>query len=197
MNIQNTTRKCIILSFIILLSNNSYSKDVYDIDIYGYKLSKSLFDYFSAQEIKGMIKQTELATQNKFDRYQYDGKTKDGAYDAFTFQVRKGDPTLILYGISAVKFFGKNNIELCESKRKKITNEIIRKYPKVKPTTGTYRYKYLNDGKSIAYITQFLIQGGAMRTYCIDWSEQDEKKENYEDNLRMDLQSEIFLKYKK
>ena len=197
MNIQDITKKLIILSFIILLPSNSYSQDVYDIDIYGYKLSKSMFDYFSAKEIKGMIKSTENATQNKFDRYEYHEKTKDGAYDAFTFQTKKGDPQLILYGISAVKFFGKNNLELCESKRKKITNKVIRKYPNVKPTTGTYRYKHLNDGKSIAYVTQFLMEGGAMRTYCIDWSEQDEEKENYEDNLRWDLQSEVFLKYKK
>ena len=197
MNIQEITKRLVMLSFIILLPNNSFSKDIYDVDLYGYKLSKSMFDYFTSKEIKGMTKEIEISTQNKFMRYESNNKTKDGLYDGFSFFVKKDDPDLILYGVAAQKFFGKNNIELCESKRKKITKELLNKYPKVKPNHWTYRYKSLNDGKSIAYATDFQLEGGLMRTYCVNWSAQDEEKEGYTDNLRIEVQSEVFLKYKK
>ena len=190
----------LVLSLLIsfLPINSSYSKDIYDADIYGYKVSESLLHYFTIKEIQGMEKEVEGGTKNKFIRYEHLSRSKDGDYDGFTFIIRKDDPDMILYSISAGKFFGKNNLEICQSKKEKLEKKLLKIYPNVKPQHYTYRYDYGDyNGESVAYITMFKLEGGVARVFCVDWSPRIEEKKRYVDNLQIEIASEIFMKNKK
>ena len=106
-----------ILLLIVLLpvisacsrDDSSYSIDIYDKDVSGYKLSESLLKYFTIQDIKKMSKNKE---NRDYISYELALKTDDA--DGIKFTVRKDDPHYIVYSIQRYQFFGKNNIKLCE-----------------------------------------------------------------------------------
>ena len=189
---RNIIQNCLIILLLVFLFpiGSSNARDIYDIDFYGYKISESLLDHFTIQDIQG--KMSKIEENRDYMSYEIPLETKIDGMDKIKFLVRKDDPDYILYNISVGKFFGKNNIELCESKRKKIIKEIEIKYPKLKKSSYESKYR-LEDGKSIAYQTQFQIDGGLIRTYCIDWSPIVERKYGYVDNLQYGISSEVYI----
>jgi len=54
-------------------------------------------------------------------------------------------------------------------------------------------YDYLDDGKSIAYITDFNLQNGSIRIYCVDWSKVTEENKNWGDNLSVTTNTKEYL----
>ena len=189
---RNIIQNCLIILLLAFLFpiGSSHSRDIYDIDFYGYKISESLLDYFTIQDIQEKMFQN--IENRDYMSYELPLKTKIDGMDQIKFLVRKDDPNYILYHISVGKFFGKNNIEHCESKRKKIVKAIEIKYPKSKKSSYETKYR-LEDGKSIAYITQFQMDEGVIRIYCIDWSPMVEGKYGYVDNLQYGISSEVYI----
>ena len=189
---RNIIQNCLIILLLAFLFpiGSSHSRDIYDIDIYGYKISESLLDYFTIQDIQEKMSQVE--EHRDYVSYELPLKTKIDGMDKIKFLVRKDDPDYILYHISVGKFFGKNNIELCESKRKKIVKKIEIKYPKSKKSSYETKYR-LGDRKSIAYVTEFQVDEGVVRAYCIDWSPMVEEKYGYVDNLQYGISSEVYI----
>ena len=183
----------LVISLLISLLpiNSSYSEDISEIDIYGYKISHSLLDYFTIEEIQNMDKEAE---RGQFIRHEYSNKTRDSLYDKFAFIVKKDDPSFILYSISAGKLFGKDNLELCESIRNKLVKKISKRYPKINPISYDSPYSDVDDGKSVAYVTDFNLREGSIRIYCVDWSPHTEKKRGYVDNFQYEISSKAFLK---
>ena len=58
-----------------------------------------------------------------------------------------------------------------------------------------YRYKKLDDGKSIAYISDFEVDGGKIRIWCENWSKETEIKRNWIDGLAVSAGTSEFLKW--
>ena len=89
MNNKYAIQLVISLLISLLPINSSYSEDIFDIDIYGYKVSHSLLDYFTIEEIQNMSKKKEIGySTTQFIRHEYGSKTKDGLYDGFVFIVK-------------------------------------------------------------------------------------------------------------
>ena len=61
--------------------------------------------------------------------------------------------------------------------------------------SNEYDYKYDWDLKSIAYINDFDFKNGAVRVYCVNWSEATEKKRNFVDNLSVTIQINYFTEW--
>ena len=61
-----------------------------------------------------------------------------------------------------------------------------------KPSSYDYIYENVDDGKSIAYITDFDLENGSVRVWCVDWSEVTEKKRNFQDNVTVSISSREF-----
>ena len=59
----------------------------------------------------------------------------------------------------------------------------------VSPDTYKHKYNYIEDGKSIAYITDFNLKDGSIRVWCVDWSNITEKNMNWGDNVSVTISS--------
>ena len=91
-----------------------------------------------------------------------------------------------------MSFFGKNNIDLCIDYKNKIAKEIINSNNNFKPINYETVYDHLDDGTSVAYITDFILDSGKIRVFCVDWSKVTEEKRNFTDNVTYTLSSNIF-----
>ena len=54
------------------------------------------------------------------------------------------------------------------------------------------RYKKLDDGKSIAYISDFKVTNGVIRIWCENWSKETEMKRNWIDGLAVSAGTDEF-----
>ena len=185
----------ISLFLVFYTVSYSYSSDIFDLDISGYKISKSLMDYFSKKEILGMLETIEEGSKGKFVRLEYMKKHDD--YDGIAFFVKKDDPRKVIYAISAVQLFGNENIDLCMSKQKNIAKKISSTFSYLESFSGPPDYSFLYDGNSTGMTSEFVLEGGIVSVTCVDWSQVVEENTPYVDQLRFTLQSNVFIKSKK
>ena len=67
------------------------------------------------------------------------------------------------------------------NKKKEVVNSLNSSFGNLK--SSEYDYKYDWDLKSIAYISDFDFKNGAVRVYCVNWSEVTENERSFADNL--------------
>ena len=176
------------------LQTPSQADDIRDFQIEGISVGDSLLDYFSENEIKGWHK-TLYSASKKFHQIEA-GASKSffELYDDVGFHIRNNDKKYIIASLKGAKFF-KNNLKACMKEKEKIALEISNILPNAKEEIYDYKYKSVSDGNSIAYISDFEADNGAIRIYCVDWSVAAEKEENWDDNLAVSISSSEFLKW--
>ena len=80
------------------------------------------------------------------------------------------------------------DIEECNKKKKIITQDLKNTFfSDLKEEIYTYNYKDIGDGKSIAFINDFLLKNGRLRVYCTDWSKKTTDQVGYDDSLRLEI----------
>ena len=67
--------------------------------------------------------------------------------------------------------------------KKEIVSEIFSVITSAKEEKYDFRYEKLDDDKSIAYISEFEVDGGSIRIWCVNWSKETEIKRNWFDAL--------------
>ena len=183
-----------ILVLGLFLTIPSQADDIRDFQIEGMSIGDSLLDYFSEEEIKGWHK-TLYSGSKKFHQIEAGvSKSSFELYDDVGFHIRNNDKKYIIVSLKGAQFF-KNNLKACMKEKEKVTLEISNILPNAKEEIYDYKYKSVSDGNSIAYISDFEADNGAIRIYCVDWSAATEKEENWTDNLAVSISSSEFLNW--
>ena len=182
--------KTLLTLFVLLFSSSVVADNISDFQIGGMSIGDSLLDYFSEEEIKLMIK-TVYPESDKFIKLDTERLVlKD--YDGYLFHIKKNDSKYIIFSLGGAKFFEKNNIKKCIEFKDKIVKDLTSAFKNFKPSSYDFIYENIADGKSIAYITDFKLEDGFVRVWCVNWSEVTEKKLNFEDNVTVDISSREF-----
>ena len=174
-----------ILILIFSLQTPSQADDIRDFDIEGMNVGDSLLDYFSKREIENGT--TTLYPKSKDFFSLSILNSKSDTYDQFSFHLKKDDKNYIIYSISG-DFHFENDIKGCNIKKKEIIDELNSVFKNLKQKNYDYEYFKLEDGKSVAAITDFIFDDrSAVRVYCIDWSKVTEKNRDFVDMLSVDI----------
>ena len=185
--------KILLTLFVLFFSFSVVADDISDYEIDGISIGDSLLDYFSEKEIKLMLKtKTVYPKSDKFIKIETERLIlKD--YDAYSFHIKNNDSKYIIFALDGGKYFGKNNVKKCIEFKDKVVKDLTSTFKSFEPYNYDYIYKDVDDGKSIAYITDFMFEKGSVRTWCVDWSEVTEKKRNFVDNVTVAISSRELL----
>ena len=177
-----------LLGIVVLglfLITPSWADDIRDFQIEGMSVGDSLLDYFSKQEIENGTTTFYPKGKDFFNLSILNSKSD--TYDQFSFHLKKDDKNYIIYSISG-DFHFENDIKGCNIKKKEIVDELNSVFKNLKQENYDYEYLELEDGKSVAAITDFIFDDrSAVRVYCIDWSKVTEKNRDFVDMLSVDI----------
>ena len=170
----------------------SWADDIRDFEIDGMSIGDSLLKFYSKEFITNAEKVIYPGSK-KFYGIGFNTSNSD-LYEAYTFGLKNNDDKFIIYDLGGMKEFH-NDLDNCKKKKKKITDDFKRFIDTSNIDEYEYRYKEIEDGKSVAFITAFNTSDGAVRVYCNDWSENTSKSRGWTDDLNVDLSSTIFLDF--
>ena len=183
-----------IFIFFTVLPTISSADSIFDLKINGMSIGDSLLDHFDENEIKD------------WERTDYSGVEKDRTfvqistdvikfqiYNRMSFHIKPDDKNYAIYGMSAVKMFGRGNIELCLSLKEKIVEGNKSQFNNTVVQTYESPYEKLDDGRSVAYVTDFKFKNGNVRFWCVDWSKETEEKRNWSDNFQYNMNHKIYM----
>ena len=175
---------------LVIIPKNVFSQNIFDVKLDNFYIGDSLLNYYSHKDIKdGSI--DKYPNSNKFTQIQLD--LKNSKYDQIAFNYKTDDNSYTIYSISTGKFFGKDNLDICLNYKKKIVNEYAKKY-NIQPQNYEHKYN-LDDKKSIAYNSDFELEGGLIRMWCVNWSDLTEKRRGYVDNFQISISSKTFVNF--
>ena len=178
--------------FVLIFSTNiSLADDISDFQIEGMSIGDSLLDYFSEEELKNTEK-TFYPGSDKF--YMTTHRKKYDIYVDVTFHLKKNDDKYIIASLKGYLDFP-NQLKACKEKKKEIISEISSVITSAKEEKYDSKYEKLDDGKSIAYISDFDVNGGSIRIWCENWSKETEIKRNWIDSLAVSASTSEYLKW--
>ena len=186
----------------LMLITPSWADDIRDFQIEGMSIGDSLLDYFSKDKIKLFInhnnaffykeKKYVAITTHAKNILPY-AEVKDN-YDYVGVVINPTDKKYEIYSIVAYLNFD-NNIEDCKKKKKEIVLSILSAFENATKIEAEGPHAYDKSGKSISYDTWFNLDFGGASVHCEDWSKKIEKKNRWNDKLRVDLRSEKFTNF--
>ena len=187
--IQKSGMKTLLILFVLFFSSSAVAEDISDFEIEGMSIGDSLLDYFSEEEITSAKKTIYPKSKKYFDVW-FTSKTK--LYEELSIALKENDNKYIIHGVSGVKKF-KNNFDQCKKFKKDVIKDLVHLFPNIKQKDYEYVYKDIEDGKSIAYITDFNLNNGAVRIYCQDWSSITENERGWIDEGRVDISTKLLI----
>ena len=179
---------------ILIFSFQSWTKadDIRDFEIEGMSIGDSLLDYYSKKEIKNATKNFYTGSKDFFELSFL--SPKSDSYTQITFTLIRDDKNYIINAIAGIIF--PYEIKSCNIKKAEIIDELNSVFENARKKNYDYTYTKLADGKSVAEITDFILDdGSAVRVYCTDWSKATEemKSTNYNDMLSVDITSKLIM----
>ena len=190
--------------FLVFNCNYVFSGSIYDFSINGIKLGESLLKYFSIDEIidgkTSVYDDSDNYMQISFKQETVEKIVSDdidlntvSINDTYTFALNTTNNLLIIDNLTSAKFY--DDFKNCDDDKKNYEESLKYIFPQVEPNSYEYTYEYLDDGKSIAYVTDFTLNDGIVRLYCINWSKFTEKSREWKDNLSLDLSTIKFQNF--
>ena len=175
--------------FLLFFSfqTSSWSNDIEDFEVEGFSIGDSLLDYYSEREIESW-KKTFYPGSKKFYMAGDKKNFSSNIYDNLTFHLKSNDKKYIIYSLKGVKSFP-NNLKACKKMKNEVTDETSSLLGNVKVKNYESKYK-VDDGKTIAYVSEFEQMGGIIRIWCVNVTKVSEKKRNWIDNLSVSVSSE-------
>ena len=178
--------KIFLTVLILIFSFQSWTKadDISDFIIEGVSLGDSLFKHYEKDEIK-LAEKTKVTYPNKkFYDIQLDVNNFE-VWPLLSFSLKKDEKDQIIHALAGGKLM---NIKECEVQKKKIIKDLKSTFfSELKENKYDYTYETIGDGKSIAYISHFVLASGSLRVYCTDWSKITEDETGYSDSLRLEI----------
>ena len=173
------------LFFVSVLKSN----EIKDFEIGKMTIGDSLLSYYSINEIE-QAKKVYYPSGNK-EFFDITLRSKiESEYKDFQFALKSNDKEYKIYNIMGIDFI--KDITDCNFKRSKISKEIL-------TTLNTnskldYENNYGNRfGTSIAYISDFKISNGLIRTMCIIWDKKNNKVKNFTNNMAVSFSSSEYM----
>lgn len=173
------------LFFVSVLKSN----EIKDFEIGKMTIGDSLLSYYSINEIE-QAKKVYYPSGNK-EFFDITLRSKiESEYKDFQFALKSNDKEYKIYNIMGIDYI--KDITDCNFKRSKISKEIL-------TTLNTnskldYENNYGNRfGTSIAYISDFKISNGLIRTMCRIWDKKNNKVKNFTDNMAVSISSSEYM----
>ena len=173
-----------ILLFILFLFSPTFANDIFEYKLDGISIGNSLLDHYSYSEITSS------------DIYEYPGSNRfydifilsdqSSLYENYSITVKLNDDNYIIYAISGEIVFN-YQIEKCFNQKNSVINEIKNEIPNAKQLDYEWQYTELADGQSMAYITEFELNSGSIRVYCVNSSDKAKKSLNFPDYFALEL----------
>jgi len=184
--------KRLLLILILILSFQTWTKadDIRDFEIEGISIGDSLLEYTDKKYILEEIKNAYFYPNSK--KFAVINFNKDNLklYDDLNITFKPKDTKFIIHSLKGIA-----NKDLDECLRlKKIVNTDISKITRITKTktyTNDYNKTY---GKSIAYIDDYYLKDGVIRTWCVVW-DREHVKDDWLNSLNVSAGSLEFKKF--
>ena len=177
--------------FLLLftLHTPSQADDIQDFQIEGMSIGNSALDFFTENQINNANK-TIYPNSKKYQLVHI--LANSDVYDQFTFAIKPDDRRYIIYSLSGDIHFA-DDLTGCLNKKKEIVEEVSSIFTNTKKNSYTYKYEDIDDGKSIAKITDLDFEdGSAIRIYCTSWTKETEEKRNFMDMLTVNISTKNY-----
>ena len=174
-----------ILILILTLQTSSWADDIRDFQIEGMSIGDSALDYFSEEEINSGLR----LNYKKSDFYKIEIRNnKFEIYEVVGFYFKENDKGYVIFGISGSTLITKS-FKKCLADKEKIEKEISLIFEK----SRRFDHGTLNpawDKKTKFNQVEFYLENSdSVVITCYDWSKEVEKKENWQDNISVELYS--------
>ena len=176
----------ILVLTLFTLQTSSWADDIRDFQIEGMSIGDSALDYFSKEEINSGLK----LNYEESDFYKIEIRNnKFEIYEIVGFHFKAYDQRYEIFGISGSTLITKSFKE-CLADKEKIAKEISLIFEK----SRRYDHGTLNpawDKKTKFNQVEFYLENyDSVVITCYDWSKEVEEKENWQDNISIELYSE-------
>lgn len=173
-----------ILFLVLIFQTLARADDIKDFVIENVSLGDSLFKHYDKDEIKS-AENTKITYPNKeFYDLQLDVSNFE-IWPLLSFSFKKNDKSLKIHALAGGKLM---DIDECKVQKKQIIKDLKSTFfSELKENKYDYTYDNIADGKSIAYISDFLLSNGNLRVYCTNWSKSAESEKGYADSLRLEI----------
>ena len=173
-----------ILLFFLFLYSPTFANDIFEYELDGISIGNSLLDHYSYSEITNS------------DIYEYPGSNRfydifilsdqSSLYENYSITVKLNDDNYIIHAISGEIVFD-YQIEQCFNQKNLVINEIKNEIPNAKQLDYEWQYTELADGQSVAYISEFELNSGSIRVYCVNSSDDAKKSLDFPDYFAIEL----------
>ena len=187
----NFMKKIQTYLFFTLLSFStlSYSNEISDINIEGFKIGDSLLNYMSKSEIFNEIEINKIAydyLSNEFGEvYIYSQNFKE--YDFVSFFVKQNDKDFIINDIRGGIFYD-NMIDECYKRQEKTSKELTLKFKNAKKEKIDLKFPWDPTGKSHSLNIEFYLYNGDVITIsCTEYEKTLKVKNGYEDGYSLSI----------
>ena len=181
--------KRLLLILILTFSFQTLTKadDIRDFEIEGMSIGDSLLDYFTNKQVKKFAKITyDNANDKKFHKLEITDDSLSSRfkeYDSVAFYIKKNDKNYIIQSIIGIIFF-ENKIKDCLKKKNKIVSQISLNLNTIFDN-GKYTASF--DKNTEYHQSETSIGSDVVSITCYDWSVKLQKKNNWVDNLSVEL----------
>ena len=180
--------KRLLLILILTLSFQTLVKadNIRDLEIEGMSIGDSLLDFYSKDKIIDNFNNNSYPNSDKY--WGISIIEKVNKYDGIKFHVKTDDKKYLIAAISGRIHFEKN--ANCLKEKDKILLEITSSITII--NRKDYIFDYPQYIKSKSHITDLIINGGKIRVFCDDLSDEVVKELNLVKSLAITLNSKIF-----
>ena len=189
--------KIFISILILILSFQSLIKadDIRDFEIEGISIGDSLLDFFNEEEIINNIE--DYYNDNKYKLTEFYKPKNFTKYDSLKFHYNSKDQNYKIISISGINFY-KNNILKCHDDMKIIDKEISSLFINLVRNTEDQIHPVDTTGKSTTKAIRYWFSDKSLISIvCYDWSEELYKKNQWTDNLQLEISLSEFNKWLK
>jgi len=165
--------KRLLLIFILTLSFHSLTNadEINEISIEGISVGESALKYFSKQDIKN--NSWDYYKNKKFTPVQNKGFSFFKQYDAVDFDFKTNDKDYLIYSLSGVILFKKEDIKKCFKMMNEIDIEISKVLQSFKRSDkATWDHRLDPTGESKFTDIYYESESGTVTITCYDYSEE-------------------------
>ena len=165
--------KKLFIIIIIFISFQTWTKadEINEISIEGISVGESALKYFSKQDIKN--NSWDYYKNKKFTPVQNKGFSFFEQYDAVDFDFKTNDKDYLIYSLSGVIFFKKEDIKKCFKMMNEIDIEISKVLQSFKRSDkATWDHGLDPTGESKFTDIYYESESGTVTISCYDYSEE-------------------------
>jgi hypothetical protein len=184
--------KRLLIIIITTLFFNSWSNgdDIKDFQIEGISIGDNLIDHFSLEHINSFDKEYYPKSKKFYEQYiHFPEKGNFEIYDSITISLKQN--SYLVYGITG-SLMNFKNFDECLNTKDEIVQDIISNFDSriIYDDLDTKVFDYADNKSKKSQIQIRTLDNSALFAVdCTDWSDEAEKKNNWKDNLGVQIAS--------